>query len=72
VLIALRDDGHLLNDPEGQLSGTFGADKSVEDNSRPFEWTLYPDGFSVERLIEVIETEAVWNEIAAGTAAQTA
>lgn len=68
MLIALRDDRHLLNDPEGLLSGTCGADKSAEDDSRPGEWTLYPEGFSVERFIEVIETEAVWDEICAGTA----
>lgn len=69
VLIALRDDRHFLNDPEGVLSGSFGADKSVEGDSRPGEWTLYPEGFSVEHFIEVIETEAVWNEFAAGISA---
>ena len=68
VLIALRDDRHLLNDPEGLLSGTCGVDQSAEDDSRPGKWTLYPEGFSVERFIEVIETEAVWDEICAGTA----
>jgi hypothetical protein len=35
----------------------------------PSAWTLYPEGFRVERFIEVIETEAVWEEIAAGTSA---
>jgi hypothetical protein len=69
VLIALRDDRHLLNDPEGLLSGTYGADQSVEDNAHPSAWALYPEGFRVERFIEVIETEAVWEEIAAGTSA---
>jgi hypothetical protein len=72
VLIALRDDRHLLNDPEGLLSGIFGAGQSVEDDSLPYRWTLYPGGFSVERFVEVVETEAVWDEIAASTAAQTA
>ena len=69
VLIALRDDRHLLNDPEGLLSGTYDADQSVEDDAHPSAWTLYPEGFRVERFIEVIETEAVWEEIAAGTSA---
>ena len=69
VLIALRDDRHLLNDPEGLLSGTYDADQSVEDDTHPSASTLYPEGFRVERFIEVIETEAVWEEIAAGTSA---
>jgi Holliday junction resolvase-like predicted endonuclease len=69
VLIALRDDRHLLTDPEGLLSGTYDADQSVEDDAHPSAWTLYPEGFRVERFIEVIETEAVWEEIAAGTSA---
>ena len=25
--------------------------------------TLYPDGFSAGRFVEVIETEAVWEEV---------
>lgn len=69
VLIALRDDRHLLNDPEGLLSGTYDADQSVEDDARPSAQTLYPAGFRVERFIEVIETEAVWDEIASGISA---
>ena len=69
VLIALRDDRHLLNDPEGLLSGTYDADQSVEDDTHPSASTLYPEGFRVERFIEVIETEAVWKETAAGTSA---
>lgn len=66
MLIALRDDRHLLNDPEGLLSGNHVADKPAEDSSRQSDWTLYPDGFSVERFIQVIETEAVWDEPSAG------
>ncbi|MES2101586.1 MAG: hypothetical protein V4569_17305 [Pseudomonadota bacterium] len=66
MLIALRDDRHLLNDPEGLLSGNHVADKSGEDSSRQSDWTLYPDGFSVERFVQVIETEAVWDEPSAG------
>ena len=31
VLIALRDDRHLLNDPEGLLSGTYDPDRFAED-----------------------------------------
>jgi hypothetical protein len=69
VLIARRDDRHLLNDPEGLMSGTHDADTSAENTARSSAQTLYPQGFSVERFIEVIETEAVWDEIASGTSA---
>ena len=58
-----------VNDPEGLLSGTYDADQSVEDDAHPSASTLYPEGFRVERFIEVIETEAVWEEIAADTSA---
>ena len=66
VLIALRDDRRLLNDPEGLLSGNYDADNSAAADSSSSDWTLYPDGFSAERFIEVIETEAVWDEPGAG------
>jgi Holliday junction resolvase-like predicted endonuclease len=61
LLIALRDDRHLLNDPEGLLDGNYGADPSLEADASRAAWSLYPDGFSAERFIEVIETEAVWD-----------
>ena len=69
VLIALRDDRHLLNDPDGLLSGPYDANRPVGDDSHRSAGTMYPGGFSVERFLEVIETEAVWNETAAGTSA---
>lgn len=60
VLIALRDDRHLLNDPDGLINGTSNeADQSnIANSDKP--QTLYPNGFSAPRLIEVIESEAVW------------
>lgn len=61
LLIALRDDRHFLNDPEGLLAGNYRADQSLEADASRSAWTLYPDGFSAERFIEVIETEAVWS-----------
>jgi len=61
LLIALRDDRHLLNDPDGLLAGNYGADRSFEADASGSAWTLYPDGFSADRFIEVIETEAVWD-----------
>jgi hypothetical protein len=61
VLIALRDDRHLLNDPEGLLSGSWmdgiHNDVAAIDKSP----TLYPDGFTLSRFVEVIESEAVWD-----------
>jgi hypothetical protein len=60
VLIALRDDSHLLNDPLGMFSGqvtSFDKNDSVKDIDRK---TLYPNGFSGERFIDVIERQSVW------------
>jgi Holliday junction resolvase-like predicted endonuclease len=59
LLISLRDESHLLiranrlaESVEERLPSS-----SVLDN----RWTLYPNGFGVERFVEVIETEAVWS-----------
>ena len=53
LLVALRDDRHLLHDPDGMFAQTARVAHS-EPRS------LYPLGFSAERLIEVVETQAVW------------
>jgi len=63
VLIALRDDRHLLNDPDG----LFQADKvngngAVSEPGRAAQESLYPNGFSAERFVEVIESSAVWEK----------
>jgi Holliday junction resolvase-like predicted endonuclease len=63
LLIALRDDRHLLNDHEGLLAGNYREDQSCEPDTRRSVWTLYPDGFSAERFTEVIETAAVWDPL---------
>ena len=60
VLIALRDDRHLLDDPDGLVSGRFTLDEDAEEHGRERRGTLYPDGFNAARFVEVIETEAVW------------
>ena len=62
VLIALRDDRHLLNDPAGILSGRYQEAESEQMNDARQKMTLYPEGFSAARFIEVIENESVWNE----------
>ena len=61
LLIALRDDRHLLNDPGGLFAGNYREDQAREADTSRSGWTLYPDGFSAERFIEVIETDAVWD-----------
>ena len=61
LLIALRDDRHLLNESEDLLAGNYREDQSHEADTSRSAWTLYPDGFSAERFIDVIETGAVWD-----------
>ena len=62
VLIALRDDRHLLNDPDGIISGRHPDIESEKMNDTRQQMTLYPEGFSAARFIEVIENESVWDE----------
>lgn len=55
VLIALRDDRRLLYDPEGLLGGRpDGHSRSTGTG------TLYENGFSAARFVDVIEKELVW------------
>ncbi len=61
LLIEIRDDRQLLNDPEGLLVGNCREDQSHEGETSGSASTLYPDRFGAERFIEVIETEAVWD-----------
>ncbi len=53
LLIALRDDRHLLHAPSGMFTQTAPAARAEPP-------TLYPQGFNASRLIEVVETQAVW------------
>ncbi len=56
LLIALNDDRHLLHDPDGLF----------DNNALPRlakEQSLFPKEFSAQRLIDVIETEVVWEGI---------
>ncbi len=48
VLIALRDDAHLLVEPNTK--------PTYSDNSR-----LYPNGFSAGEFVKNIEQQAVWS-----------
>lgn len=56
LLIALKDDLHLLHDPDGLFSP-----RTPAANAGP--QSLYQHGFSAQRLIEVIETQAVWDGV---------
>lgn len=63
LLIALRDDRRLLNDPHGLFARHADRAHRPEDFTEPDkDDTLYPDGFSTRRLVEVIETAAVWTD----------
>lgn len=60
LLLALRDDCHLLDDPEG-----LAEDPTSILGVRPLSTegacgTLYTDGFRAERFLQIIDTEAVW------------
>jgi hypothetical protein len=60
VLIALRDDRHLLNDPDGLRSGTWMEANYGDVEAKDNPTTLYLDGFTLSRFVEVIDSEAVW------------
>lgn len=69
VLIALRDDRHLLNDPDGLFQTAKTRGKSpVRDSGSTTHESLYPNGFSATRLVEVIESAAVWSALDSRTA----
>jgi hypothetical protein len=60
ILIALRDDRHLLDDPEGLLSARSRKVAERQPLAAQDRESLYPGGFTAARFIEVIEEELVW------------
>jgi len=61
LLIALRDDSYLLNDPDGLFSSkTINIDESLMSKKQNPS-TLYPNGFSAGFFVDVIERQVVWN-----------
>lgn len=60
ILIALRDDRHLLDDPDGLFSGQYVNTDKPSLFRRQAAATLYPNGFSGNHFIKVIEEQAVW------------
>jgi hypothetical protein len=62
ILIALRDDHALLNDP-AQMLGTTKTPREKNDSyDLAQQTTLYPGGFNFGRFVEVVESEAVWSD----------
>src|SRR6218665_3094979 len=61
IQIALRGDRRWLNDPKGSFRGTGVGDATTrpDTGAEPVD-TLYPDGFSARKFIEVVESAAVW------------
>lgn len=69
VLIALRDDRHLLNDPDGLFQAAkANGNGAVSERDSVAQETLYPNEFSAERFVEVIESGAVWEKMDGKTA----
>lgn len=62
VMIALRDDAHLLSDPVDDFATKNVGELSQSEIQQLA--TLYPDGFSADDFIEVIEQERVWANLA--------
>ena len=60
LLLALRDDCHLLDDPEGLAEGPSQRGGVQSPSTQRARGTLYPDGFRAERFLHIVDTEAVW------------
>ncbi|MBW0171393.1 MAG: YraN family protein [Hydrogenophaga sp.] len=63
ILIALRDDRHLLKDLSEFRTASPELTESHDQDESHSRTTMYPDGFSAERFVKVIEAGAVWDEI---------
>ncbi len=62
VLIALRDDRHLLKDLAKEMSEFVSKSGSASGPIGDEASSLYPAGFTAERFVEVIEGEAIWEK----------
>lgn len=60
LLLALRDDCHLLDDPEGLAEDPSQRGGVQSPSTQRARGTLYPDGFRAERFLQIVDTEAVW------------
>lgn len=62
VIIALRNDRHLLSEPYGILKAIQdGVNLDEADHVMYEALSLYPQSFSAARFVDVIESEAVWS-----------
>jgi hypothetical protein len=68
VLIALRDDRHLLNDSESLCYNRQGDENNRTLAENQIASTLYPNGFSSNYFIDIIERQAVWTREMASVA----
>ncbi|MDR7096171.1 hypothetical protein [Hydrogenophaga laconesensis] len=63
MLIALRDDRHLLKDLSEFRTASPELTESRDQDESHSGTTMYPDGFSAERFVKVIEAGVVWDEV---------
>ena len=62
MVIALRDERHLLTNVAELFAARPETHRSIGTEQPSSATTWYPTGFSAGRFVEVIETEAVWEE----------
>lgn len=63
MLIALRDDRHQLKDLSEFRTTSPELTESLDQDQSYSSTTMYPDGFSAERFVKVIEAGVVWDEV---------
>lgn len=63
MLIALHDDRHQLKDLSGFRTASPELTESLNQDQSRSRTTMYPDGFSSERFVKVIEAGVVWDEV---------
>ncbi|MDZ4104039.1 MAG: hypothetical protein U1E12_20420 [Hydrogenophaga sp.] len=66
LLLALRDDCHLLDDPEGLAKDSSQRGGVQSPSTQRPRGTLYPEGFRAERFLQIVDTEAVWAQLPSG------
>lgn len=62
MLIALRDDRHLLKDLSEFRTASPELTESRDQDQSLSMTAMYPDGFTVERFVEVVEAGVVWHD----------
>ena len=62
MLIALRDDRHLLKDLSEFLTAPPETTEMHDQGQEHDKTTMYPDGFNAKRFVEILETGVVWDE----------